>query len=274
MFRANARLLTMFSLVLGSAVAHAGTFGGYAQPPHAGYADGGQLCTLASVDAAGKVVSSPTCTPRPARLRLARVAKPASTVAQGAVTLSVTTAGSTVSITGDAGEGPVALVVYDAGAEISRVKGPFVSADGGALALEISLGPGQVQAVAFDVRASLGRARRADGPLARLEAGKTWVQPLVACERTGVTLTLAKERRFSIRTESKCEGLKNSVKVSGSYRAEGEVILLVFPGDDGAPDEVMRCLLDPCTAGAGECLRCDDQGAGFEARPATAKAAD
>jgi hypothetical protein len=265
-----------------TSTAHAGKFGGFSADGTRWLDGRASVCTFAAVDGAGAVVAPPTCETAatiaaykfvgPPRLKVAK------TTASGAVELSLGAAGRTLTVYGDAGGGKRPLAVFDAGQELAKVSGPWLSSDGALLAVEYTLqgaAKTAVSSIAFDVRAPLATlAPRAGGVVERvLKRAATWIQKQIPCEQAGVTLNLGKDRRFSISIESKCQGSNDRLRVSGRYVGEEpDKLLLTFQNQDG-PEEHLDCRVEACeeVTDGPDCIRCQSDDVGFVVKPKSSK---
>jgi hypothetical protein len=276
-------LVACLALATSASVAHAGKFGGFSGDGTRWLDGKSSICTAAAVDGAGQVVAPAACEPAvdaravaaykfsgPPRLKVAKHA------AGGKVDLSIAQDGQVITVYGDAGGGKRPLAVFDAGQDVGKLSGPWLSADGALVAVEYTLKGGAKTAafaVAFDVRASLAQtAPKPGGVLDRvLKLGTTWTQKQVPCEEAAVTLTLTKERRFTILIETRCEGSKDRLRVGGRVAGEEpDKLLLSFSNDDG-PEEHLECRVAACEDGAGECIRCQSEDVGFVVKPKAGK---
>lgn len=111
-------------------------------------------------------------------------------------------------------------------------------------------------------RRAVGLDRGADAPLTayeRLLDGKAiWEVPHVKCESAGVELRLRrKPATFKLKIIDECEGMTDTLRLDGTWTAEGESSLtLTFP-NPGADDDVTTCSVQTCEDGSGEdCLTC------------------
>ena len=282
----RAHVLTSALLVLGwSSVAQAGKFGGFSSDGTRWLDGKSTVCTAAGVDGAGVVVAPVACEAAPdaravaaykfvgpPRLKLARNA------GGGLIDLSVSFDGQVATVHGDAGSGKRPLAVFDAGQAIARVGGPWLSADGGLVAIEYTLvGAARtaVSAIAFDVRAPLASiSPRAGGVVERvLKRATTWVQKQIPCEEAGVTLVLTRERRFTISIETRCQGSSDKLRVAGRFVGEEpDKLVLTFQNQDG-PEEQLECRVEACenVADGPECIRCQSDDVGFVVKPKAAK---
>ena len=271
-------LVVLVASVLAGRAAHAGKFGGFAADGSRWLDGKTSVCSAAAVDANGQVVAPPGCETvdaravagykfvGPPRLKTAKNA--------GAVDLSVGSDGQLVTVYGDAGGGQRPLAVFDAGAEVVKVAGPWLSPDGALVAVEYQLaGAGKTtwSSIAFDVRAALASiSPRAGGVVERvLKRATTWTQKQIPCEQAGVTLTLSKERRFSILIESRCQGQSDRLRVSGRFVGEEpDRLLLTFQNEDG-PEEKLDCRVEACESAVDgpECIRCQSDDVGFFVKP-------
>jgi hypothetical protein len=194
--------------------------------------------------------------------------------ANGAIDLTIGADGRTITVYGDAGGGKRPLAVFDAGQEVAKVSGPWLSPDGAIVAVEYSLvgaSKTATSSIAFDVRATLASmSPRAGGVVERvLKRGTTWTQKQVACEAAGVTLTLTKERRFNISIESKCQGSHDRLRVSGRFVGEEpDKLVLTFQNQDG-PEERLDCRVEACeqVTDGPDCIRCQSDDVGFVVAP-------
>jgi hypothetical protein len=263
-------------------VAHAGKFGGFAADGSRWLDGKTSVCSAAAVDNAGQVVAAPACETAdaravaaykfvgPPRLKVARMA--------GQVDLSVGADGQLVTVYGDAGGGKRPLAVLDAGAAVSKLGGPWLSPDGGLIAVEYQVAGASKMtwsSIVFDVRAPLSSmSPRAGGVVERvLKRATTWTQKQLVCEQAGVTLTLAKERRFSILIESRCQGSSDRLRVTGRFVGEEpDKLLLTFQNDDG-PEEHLDCKVEACEdpVDGPECIRCQSDDVGFFVKPKPTK---
>jgi hypothetical protein len=265
-------------------LAHAGKFGGFSADSSR-WLDGKALvCTAAAVDGNGQVVTPPACEAAADPHALAaykfvgpprvKVAKSAS----GGIDLSIGTDGQVLTIYGDAGGGKRPLAVFDAGQEIARLSGPWLSADGALVAVEYTLvgaSKTATSSVAFDVRGPLASlAPRVGGVVERvLKRATTWVQKQVPCEDAGVTLVLGKDRRFSISIESRCQGSHDRLRVSGRFVGEEpDKLILTFQNEDG-PEERLDCHVEACAdvVDGPDCIRCQSDDVGFVVKPKPGK---
>jgi hypothetical protein len=92
--------------------------------------------------------------------------------------------------------------------------------------------------------------------------GGKWEQEALACEQPRVNLTMKRNaaRRFDLVIRSNCQGIRETTRLDGSWRASGTSDLeLHFPNVEG-PEEKMQCALEICSDGSGEdCLRCQPE---------------
>jgi hypothetical protein len=284
--RAPLRILPGLVVALGvvaalAAPAHAGKFGGFSADSTRWLDGRNTVCSAAAVDGDAQVVAQPVCENAtdaralaaykfvgPPRLKLAKSA------ANGAVDLSAGADGHTVTVYGDAGGGRRPLAVLDAGQDVAKVSGPWISPDGALVAVEYTLvgaSKTAVSSIAFDVRAPLASlAPRAGGVVERvLKRASTWVQKQVPCEAAAVTLSFTKERRFSISLESKCQGEHDRLRVSGRFVGEEpDKLLLTFQNEDG-PEEKLECRIEACeqVTDGPDCIRCQSEDVGFVVAP-------
>ncbi len=276
-------VVALVTLVTATSIAHAGKFGGFSADGTRWLHGKSSICSAAAVDGNGLVVAPAACEPAadaravaayrfagPPRLKVARHA------ANGQLDLSIGQDGHVITVYGDAGGGRKPLAVFDAGQEVGKLSGPWLDAGGALVAVEYTLKGGAKTAafaVAFDVRASLAQiAPRPGGVIERvLERGTTWTQKQIPCEEAAVTLTLTKERRFTILIETRCEGSKDRLRVGGRVVGEEpDKLVLSFANDDG-PEEHLACRVAACDDGAGECLRCESEDVGFVVKPKAGK---
>jgi hypothetical protein len=170
----------------------------------------------------------------------------------------------------------------------------FVAADGDLVAVEFevagapSAGGRRADVVVFDIsqappEAPPARGSRARPPAPRpapsgknaheraLAHGGVWEQRLTPCDQAGVTLTLKKNRRFSIRVTTRCQGRKDVTDLDGSFTTEGtDTVVLSFENEDG-PTEKMVCRFGACDPDASaearddgaECLTCGEEDVSF-----------
>jgi hypothetical protein len=89
--------------------------------------------------------------------------------------------------------------------------------------------------------------------------GGRWEQEPIPCEQPQVNLDLRrnKKRRFDLVIRSKCQGIKETTRLDGSWADKGNAHLgLTFPNTDSA-DEDLVCKMELCADDTGEdCLRC------------------
>jgi hypothetical protein len=277
------RVLVVAAVVIAglAAPAHAGKFGGFSADSSRWLDGRTSVCSAAAVDGDAQVVAAPACENAPDARALAAYKfvgpprlKLAKSAANGAVDLSIGADGRTITVYGDGGGGKRPLAVFDAGQDVAKVSGPWLSPDGAIVAVEYGLVGGAktaVASIAFDVRAPLASmSPRAGGVVERvLKRGTTWTQKQVPCETAGVTLTLTKERRFSISIESRCQGNHDRLKVSGRFVGEEpDKLVLTFQNQDG-PEEKLDCRVEACeqVTDGPECIRCQSDDVGFVVAP-------
>jgi hypothetical protein len=297
---ANAARLARWLVVvvtLGGLVgaARAAPFGGFSADGTRYLEGRDRVCVLVPVG------SPQDATPKCARTDAATVAKAEFRRGQPAgKSLRASGHGSVLVLVAEGGKQP--LVRWHAGAVVSRVAGVFVAEGRGAVAVEYEVrraGRPAIEAVAFALPVGDPPAKdappapappgkdvpAADAPTGkRLVPGKTpptaydrllapggfWSQPLVACDRAGVELRLARSpRRFGLRIEIRCQQQKDVLSLHGTWDSEGEArLLLRFPNEDD-PDEVVRCEVAVCPDDSGEdCVSCAlEDGPAMELRP-------
>jgi len=159
---------------------------------------------------------------------------------------------------------PVELVSWDAGAEIAVVKGLVPSADGGALAVELTLRtrPDAVEVVAFRLPGVPEKtpppperpAPGGDASARAMAGGGKWSQRLVACDTAGVELTLTKQRKFALTIQTKCRSERWTTKLDGTWVPEGADTLVLTFQNEGAADEKLACSFASCEGK--DCLQC------------------
>ncbi len=279
-----ANVVVLASLACGS-LAHAGKFGGFSADGTRWLDGKSSVCSAAAVDGSAQVVAPPSCEAAadaralaaykfvgPPRIKVAR------STASGAVDLSLGADGRTITVYGDAGGGKRPMAVFDAGQDVAKVSGPWLSSDGALLAVEYTLVGGAktaVSSIVFDVRAPMASmAPRAGGVVERvLKRSTTWIQKQIVCEQAGVTLNLGKDRRFNISIESKCQGSHDRLRVAGRYVGEEpDKLLLTFQNEDG-PEEHLECRVEACedVVDGPDCIRCQSDDVGFVVKPKPTK---
>lgn len=97
--------------------------------------------------------------------------------------------------------------------------------------------------------------------------GGVYEQRLVACEQAGVTLTLRRNRRFTLAIETRCQAVRDRLTLSGTWKTKGDgSLILSFPQDEG-PDEELSCRVAACEEATGEhCIECVSDDVSFRLR--------
>lgn len=256
-------------------VARGDAFGGFSADGTR-YLDGKtQVCT--PVDGAAAADVKPACElADKAAIKAYKFTAPKGKAATrdttGWLGLYVVTSGAAVEVMAQ-GEGAPAMVAsFDAGAEVMRTRGPWLSTDGKLLAVEAQLKTKKKEWVTrvWDVTTVMAGLRPAPDSLAAklIALGTVWTQPGVACETAGVTVRLGKDLHFEVRTDVKCKGYTDRLRVAGAWKTEGDAgVVMTFPNQDG-PDEVMQCVVAACSDDAATmCMTCGQGDTAFTVRP-------
>jgi hypothetical protein len=76
--------------------------------------------------------------------------------------------------------------------------------------------------------------------------GGQWEQNGTSCEKPEVRFAALRDRTFKLRIKSNCEGMKGDMPFKGTWRVEGDKVVLSLPnaGKATAADEV-ACVFDP-----------------------------
>jgi hypothetical protein len=95
--------------------------------------------------------------------------------------------------------------------------------------------------------------------------GGTWEQAGTSCDSPQVTLTLTRDRNFTLRVKSACEGDRFDDRFAGTWAAQDPNLVLSLPNADGKADE-FPCAIE---AAAGEdSIHCAiSEGLEFSVRP-------
>jgi hypothetical protein len=68
--------------------------------------------------------------------------------------------------------------------------------------------------------------------------GGTWEQAGTSCDTPGVTLSLARDRSFTLRVKSACEGDRYDDKFGGRWDLQDPTLVLSLPNPDGGADQI------------------------------------
>jgi hypothetical protein len=68
--------------------------------------------------------------------------------------------------------------------------------------------------------------------------GGTWEQAGTSCDTPGVTLALGRDRAFTLRVKSACEGDRYDDKFSGTWDLQEPTLVLSLPNPDGGADQI------------------------------------
>jgi hypothetical protein len=271
-------LPSFVALLLGSlpTALHAGKLAGFTADGQSFHdaARKGERCTVAVADAGGVITTPTVCSvvdPATPRSKLVAPGKAARQDASGFVALGVGSDGTTVTVGGTVGETTQTLLTFEAAAEVSAVRGPFLGPGGRVVGLEVDTGKGKSKvttAVVVDVGAGLDALRPAAGSVvARVTAqATTWVQPQVPCDQAGVTVVLGPGSAFKIATDVKCETYSDRLRVSGDFWGKEPNTLVFRFQNRGGPEERLECTVSG--TGADMTLGCSAGDVAFAVKPA------
>ncbi len=266
----------MHMLWLLALAAGARSFGGFAAEADR-YLAGNLVCEPIAVKADGAAAGMPRCAEldRKAQKDLG-FAKPA----RGRETpdgkkLAVAVDDGKIKLTWLDGARERVLARWSPGAPVTSVNmGVFAART--LVAVEYRAGETQ-DVVVFDVRAALapedakpGDAKSApragDDRTAYERAvakGGVWEQRQRPCDQAGVHLALARDRKFDIRIETKCQGQKDVTRLAGTWTPDGkDGVVLTFHNESG-PEEKMACQLAACPDVPEDCLSCASEDVTF-----------
>jgi hypothetical protein len=261
--RREVATVVAFGSVLCTAVAFAGTFGGFSADGSSYLDDDARVCRLLAVGRDGTAKGRASC--RPVRGPEERVGFKKPQARSRAVLARVRN--RTLVLERD----KVSVVTWSAPAAVDRIEAVY-QGQSGELAVEYrSAGVASVIGFWLDPQAALpattpgqgGAARVPDGAApARMEG--VWEQRQLACEQAGVKLELRAGGKFRLTIETKCQSDRDRVRLSGTWALEGGGLVLSFPQDEG-PEEKMSCSIARCEGES--CIRCAEGDVSFTVLP-------
>jgi hypothetical protein len=126
--------------------------------------------------------------------------------------------------------------------------------------------------VVFDVRAAVAPEEARPAPAKpddrtasdrALAKGGVWEQRQRPCDQAGVHLALARDRKFDIRIETKCQGQKDVTRLAGTWTPDGKDGLVLTFQNEGATEEKLACQLAACADVPEDCLSCRSEDVSF-----------
>jgi hypothetical protein len=293
------RAAALLAVLAIPSLAHAGKFGGFSSDGSKVLDGDSRVCTPVVAAETGTAFGTPECARVSDKKDLAahgfRKPKPSRKTPDGTFRLDAAFAERTLTLTAARdGAKEVVLAAWEATDPIGSIVDLYVSPDGSLVAVDYvakTLRGDLPATVTFDVRKPLAAARAAadrpadgDEPPAKPEIevkhpdgnafdramkhGGAWEQPLVACDQARVTLKLKKDRKFSIRIETRCQGDKWVTKLDGKWISEGnDDVALTFENDDGTV-EAMPCRLGFDPEAKEDLLECAQEDVTFTMKPA------
>jgi hypothetical protein len=106
-------------------------------------------------------------------------------------------------------------------------------------------------------RATVGLDRKPATPYERLMGfGGAWEQTGTSCDKPEVRFNAARDRKFRLRVKTRCEGAQYDTTFRGTWRLEGDRVVLVLPpqGKQASAADEATCGFE--AAGDEEALRC------------------
>jgi hypothetical protein len=106
-------------------------------------------------------------------------------------------------------------------------------------------------------RATVGLDRKPATPYERLMGfGGEWEQTGTSCDKPEVRFNAARDRKFKLRVKTRCEGAQNDTTFRGTWRIDGDRVVLVLPtqGKQASAADEATCGFE--AAGDEDALRC------------------
>jgi hypothetical protein len=106
-------------------------------------------------------------------------------------------------------------------------------------------------------RAAVGLDRKPATPYERLMGfGGQWEQTGTSCDRPEVRFTATRDRKFRLRVKTRCEGAVYDTPFQGTWRLDGQRVVLVLPTGGRAASAADEAVCGFETAGDEDALRC------------------
>jgi hypothetical protein len=103
-------------------------------------------------------------------------------------------------------------------------------------------------------RKAVGLDRPAGHPYEKvMGTGGVWEQSGTSCDSPTVAMSFTRERKFRLNVKSTCEGMVANAKFAGTWRIEGQGVVLALP-NQGAKDDLVPCSFEKVADE--EALRC------------------